>query len=29
MRMRPDFIVRAARFGLERDLLDALGIGET
>ena len=28
MRMRPDFIVRAARFGLERDLLDALGIGE-
>ena len=27
-RMRPDFIVRAARFGLERDLLDALGIGE-
>jgi pilus assembly protein CpaF len=29
MRMRPDFIVRAARFGLERDLLDALGIGAT
>jgi pilus assembly protein CpaF len=29
MRMRPDFIARAARFGLERDLLDALGIGET
>ncbi len=29
MRMRPDFTVRAARFGLERDLLDALGIGET
>src|SRR5271163_4577308 len=29
MRMRPDFIVRAARFGLETDLLDALGIGET
>ncbi len=28
-RMRPDFTVRAARFGLERDLLDALGIGET
>jgi len=28
-RMRPDFSVRAARFGLERDLLDALGIGET
>jgi len=28
-RMRPDFIVRAARFGLERDLLDALSIGET
>src|SRR6201997_5464903 len=29
MRMRPDFSVRAARFGLERALLDALGIGET
>jgi pilus assembly protein CpaF len=29
MRMRPDFIARAARFGLERDLLDALGIGDT
>ncbi len=29
MRRRPDFTVRAARFGLERDLLDALGIGET
>jgi pilus assembly protein CpaF len=29
MRMRPDFIVRAARFGLERDLLGALGIGES
>ena len=29
MRMRPDFIVRAARFGLKRDLLEALGIGET
>jgi pilus assembly protein CpaF len=29
MRMRPDFSARAARFGLERDLLDALGIGET
>jgi pilus assembly protein CpaF len=29
MRMRPDFTVRAARFGLERDLLDALGIGVT
>jgi pilus assembly protein CpaF len=28
-RMRPDFIARAARFGLERDVLDALGIGET
>jgi pilus assembly protein CpaF len=28
-RMRPDFIARAARFGLEKDLLDALGIGET
>ena len=27
-RMRPDFVVRAARFGLERDLLDSLGIGE-
>jgi hypothetical protein len=27
--MRPDFTVRAARFGLERDLLDTLGIGET
>jgi pilus assembly protein CpaF len=29
MRMRPDFTVRAARFSLEIDLLDALGIGET
>jgi pilus assembly protein CpaF len=29
MRMRPDFIGRVARCGLERDLLDALGIGET
>jgi pilus assembly protein CpaF len=28
-RMRPDFIMRAARFGLRKDLLDALGIGET
>ena len=28
LRMRPDFTMRAARFGLERDLLDALGIGE-
>jgi pilus assembly protein CpaF len=28
-RMRPDFTVRAARFGLEKVLLDALGIGET
>src|SRR5580693_7642250 len=28
-RMRPDFVVRAARLGLERDLLEALGIGET
>ena len=28
-RMRPDFTVRAARFGLEKALLDALGIGET
>jgi pilus assembly protein CpaF len=27
-RMRPDFIARAAHFGLERDLLGALGIGE-
>ena len=26
-RMRPDFVARAARFGLERELLDALGIG--
>jgi pilus assembly protein CpaF len=26
-RMQPDFISRAARFGLDRDLLDALGIG--
>jgi pilus assembly protein CpaF len=26
-RMRPDFISRAARFGLDRELLDALGIG--
>jgi hypothetical protein len=26
--MRPDFTVRVARFGLERDLLDALGIAE-
>jgi pilus assembly protein CpaF len=26
-RMRPDFIARAARFGLDRELLDALGIG--
>jgi pilus assembly protein CpaF len=25
-RMRPDFIARAARFGLDRELLDALGI---
>jgi pilus assembly protein CpaF len=25
--MRPDFAARAARFGLERELLDALGIG--
>jgi pilus assembly protein CpaF len=29
MRMRPDFISRVARCGLERELLDALGIGET
>jgi pilus assembly protein CpaF len=28
-RMRPDFVVRAARFGLERDLLNSLGIGES
>jgi pilus assembly protein CpaF len=27
-RMRPDFVARAARFGLEKDLLDTLGIGE-
>jgi pilus assembly protein CpaF len=27
-RMRPDFVTRAARVGLERDLLEALGIGE-
>ncbi|MBV8936877.1 MAG: CpaF family protein [Alphaproteobacteria bacterium] len=27
-RMRPDFITRAARFGLDRELLEALGIGE-
>jgi pilus assembly protein CpaF len=26
-RMRPDFAARAARFGLEQELLDALGIG--
>ena len=26
-RMRPDFIARAARFGLSRELLDAVGIG--
>ena len=26
-RMQPDFVSRAARFGLDRDLLDALGIG--
>jgi pilus assembly protein CpaF len=29
MRMRPDLTLRAARFGLERDLLDALGVGES
>jgi pilus assembly protein CpaF len=29
MRMRPYFTLRAARFSLERDLLDALGISET
>src|ERR1700720_3244178 len=29
MRMRPDFLTRAERLGLERDLLEALGIGET
>src|SRR5271166_205059 len=28
-RMRPDFIARAARFGLSRELLDAVGIGGT
>jgi pilus assembly protein CpaF len=28
-RMRPDFVLRAARFGLERDLLNSLGIGES
>jgi pilus assembly protein CpaF len=28
-RMRPDLIMRAARFGLQNELLDALGIGET
>jgi hypothetical protein len=27
--MRPDLVVRAARFGLQKDLLDALGIGDT
>jgi len=27
-RMRPDFIMRAARLGLQKDLLEALGIGE-
>jgi len=26
-RTRPDFIARAERFGLDRELLDALGIG--
>jgi len=26
-RTRPDFVARAARFGLDRELLDALGIG--
>jgi len=25
-RMRPDFITRAARYGLDRELLDVLGI---
>ena len=25
-RMRPDFVVRAARYGLDKELLDALGI---
>jgi pilus assembly protein CpaF len=29
MRMRPDFVTRAACFGLEGDLLNTLGIGET
>ena len=28
-RMRPDFISRAAHFGLDKELLDALGIGGT
>jgi len=28
-RMRPEFVARAARWGLDGDLLDALGIGET
>jgi pilus assembly protein CpaF len=28
-RMRPDFVARVRRFGLERDLLDTLGVGET
>jgi pilus assembly protein CpaF len=27
-RMRPGFVIRAARFGLERDLLNSLGIAE-
>jgi pilus assembly protein CpaF len=26
-RMRPDFAARAARFGLDKELLDALGLG--
>ena len=26
-RMRPEFTARAARFGLDRELLDAIGIG--
>jgi pilus assembly protein CpaF len=25
-RMRPDFVTRAARYGLDRELLDVLGI---
>jgi pilus assembly protein CpaF len=28
-RMRPDFVARAAQYGLDRELLDALGIGDS